>query len=72
MYYGLSRGNIETDGYGYYWRRMRREGWKFNKFNRTRPQHLLLVRFTDAQAAHQADGKYRKHKDYRRAHRALC
>lgn len=50
MYYGypLAVYDEETDSYGYY---TEEEGWKFNKFNPYPSNTLLLVRFTDAQAA---------------------
>ena len=57
MYYGypLAVYDEETDSYGYYTEEdAAEEGWKFNKFNKFNPypsNTLLLVRFTDAQAA---------------------
>lgn len=54
MYYGypLAVYDEETDSYGYYTEEdAAEEGWKFNKFNPYPSNTLLLVRFTDAQAA---------------------
>ena len=54
MYYGypLAVYDEETDSYGYYTEEdTAEEGWKFNKFNPYPSNTLLLVRFTDAQAA---------------------
>lgn len=54
MYYGypLAVYDEETDRYGYYTEEdAAEEGWKFNKFNPYPSNTLLLVRFTDAQAA---------------------
>ena len=54
MYYGypLAGSNEEMDSYGYYTEEdTAEEGWKFNKFNPYPSNTLLLVRFTDAQAA---------------------
>lgn len=54
IYYGypLAVYDEETDSYGYYTEEdAAEEGWKFNKFNPYPSNTLLLVRFTDAQAA---------------------
>ena len=54
MYYGypLAVYDEETDSYGYYTEEdTAEEGWKFNKFHPYPSNTLLLVRFTDAQAA---------------------
>lgn len=54
MYYGypLAVYDEETGSYGYYTEEdAAEEGWKFNKFNPYPSNTLLLVRFTDAQAA---------------------
>lgn len=54
MYYGypLAVYDEETDSYGYYTEEdTAEEGWKFNKFHPYPENTLLLVRFTDAQAA---------------------
>ena len=54
IYYGypLAVYDEETDSYGYYTEEdTAEEGWKFNKFNPYPSNTLLLVRFTDAQAA---------------------
>ena len=54
MYYGypLAVYDEETDSYGYYTEEdTAEEGWKFNKFHLYPENTLLLVRFTDAQAA---------------------
>ena len=54
MYYGYPFAvyDEETDSYGYYTEEdTAEEGWKFNKFNPYPSNTLLLVRFTDAQAA---------------------
>ena len=54
MYYGypLAVYDEETDSYGYYTEEdAAEEGWKFNKFHPYPSNTLLLVRFTDAQAA---------------------
>lgn len=57
IYYGypLAVYDEETGSYGYYTEEdAAEEGWKFNKFNKFNPypsNTLLLVRFTDAQAA---------------------
>ena len=54
MYYGypLAVYDEETGSYGYYTEEdAAEEGWKFNKFNPYPENTLLLVRFTDAQAA---------------------
>ena len=50
--YPLEVYDEETDSYGYYTEEdTAEEGWKFNKFNPYPSNTLLLVRFTDAQAA---------------------
>ena len=50
--YPLAVYDEETDSYGYYTEEdTAEEGWKFNKFNPYPSNTLLLVRFTDAQAA---------------------
>ena len=50
--YPLAGYDEETDSYGYYTEEdTAEEGWKFNKFNPYPSNTLLLVRFTDAQAA---------------------
>lgn len=54
IYYGypLAVYDEETDSYGYYTEEdTAEEGWKFNKFHPYPENTLLLVRFTDAQAA---------------------
>lgn len=54
IYYGypLAVYDEETGSYGYYTEEdAAEEGWKFNKFNPYPSNTLLLVRFTDAQAA---------------------
>ena len=54
IYYGypLAVYDEETDSYGYYTEEdTAEEGWKFNKFHPYPSNTLLLVRFTDAQAA---------------------
>ena len=54
MYYGypLAVYDEETGSYGYYTEEdAAEEGWKFNKFHPYPSNTLLLVRFTDAQAA---------------------
>ncbi|MFR2288829.1 MAG: sensor histidine kinase [Butyricicoccus sp.] len=54
IYYGypLAVYDEETGSYGYYTEEdTAEEGWKFNKFNPYPSNTLLLVRFTDAQAA---------------------
>ena len=54
MYYGypLAVYDEETGSYGYYTEEdAAEEGWKFNKFHPYPENTLLLVRFTDAQAA---------------------
>lgn len=50
--YPLAGYDEETDSFGYYTEEdTAEEGWKFNKFNPYPSNTLLLVRFTDAQAA---------------------
>lgn len=50
--YPLEVYDEETDSFGYYTEEdAAEEGWKFNKFNPYPSNTLLLVRFTDAQAA---------------------
>lgn len=50
--YPLEVYDEETDSYGYYTEEdAAEEGWKFNKFHPYPSNTLLLVRFTDAQAA---------------------
>ena len=50
--YPLEVYDEETDSYGYYTEEdTAEEGWKFNKFHPYPSNTLLLVRFTDAQAA---------------------
>lgn len=50
--YPLEGYDEETDSYGYYTEEdAAEEGWKFNKFHPYPSNTLLLVRFTDAQAA---------------------
>lgn len=50
--YPLAGYDEETDSFGYYTEEdAAEEGWKFNKFNPYPSNTLLLVRFTDAQAA---------------------
>ena len=50
--YPLAVYDEETDSYGYYTEEdTAEEGWKFNKFHPYPSNTLLLVRFTDAQAA---------------------
>lgn len=50
--YPLEVHDEETDSFGYYTEEdAAEEGWKFNKFNPYPSNTLLLVRFTDAQAA---------------------
>ena len=50
--YPLAVYDEETDSYGYYTEEdAAEEGWRFNKFHPYPSNTLLLVRFTDAQAA---------------------
>lgn len=75
MYYGypLAVYDEETGSYGYYTEEdAAEEGWKFNKFNPYPSNTLLLVRFTDAQAAPIKAEWEAENADYRRAPSGDC